>query len=101
MTDTLMRGQVDRPDRVGGKENAVLAVAIERADGDALAGQGFRHVPQAAFEADAALGGGNDAGDLALVEVMRGRCCGMLRGLGRKRSAGTPSASASCGRSKL
>src|SRR5262245_21415415 len=67
ITDTLLLGQVDICDLVGGEEDAVLAVRRERSDGDALATEGLRDLPVPSFEADVVLGCGDRADDLALV----------------------------------
>jgi hypothetical protein len=54
-------------DFAGAKKHAVLAVEAARPDGDTLATEGLRNLPQAAFEAHISLGSADRAHDFMLV----------------------------------
>src|SRR5262252_5068501 len=80
MTDTLVVGQVDGCDLMGGEEDAVVALGGERADRQALAAEGLRDLPQSSLEADIGLGGRDRSHDLVLAvldlrQALRHRPC--------------------------
>src|ERR1051325_1039410 len=67
MADSLVVGQVDGCDRVGGEADRVAAIGREWPDCEAFAAEGLRDFPQPAAEADIGLGRGDGTDDLVIV----------------------------------
>lgn len=68
-------GQVDRCDLPAGKEDTVVAVAIERSDGEPLADEGFRNSPELSLERDITSGRRDDPNRLADVILHLRNAC--------------------------
>src|SRR5258705_10816761 len=76
MTDTFRLGQVDGRDPMGGKEDAIVTVAVAGSYGDALSSESFRDFPSPAFEQDVISAGGYSAHDLVLAVFRSGQALG-------------------------